>query len=58
MTNLQTPSFVRHTGIAAPFLHRDVEVEIIAPMTPDVHSLHHYPNIPAHARSVGRATQF
>ena len=31
----QTPSFVRHTGIAAPFLRRDVEGEIIAPMSPE-----------------------
>ncbi len=32
--------FVRHTGIAAPFLQPDVEGEFIAPVGPDLHDLH------------------
>lgn len=32
--------FVRHTGIAAPFLRRDLEVEFIAPLGPDLRDLH------------------
>jgi 3-isopropylmalate/(R)-2-methylmalate dehydratase small subunit len=34
------PQFVRHTGIAAPFLQRDVEGEYIAPVGPELHDLH------------------
>lgn len=34
------PPFVRHTGIAAPYMRRDVEVEFIAPLGPDLHILH------------------
>jgi 3-isopropylmalate/(R)-2-methylmalate dehydratase small subunit len=32
--------FVRHTGIAAPFLRPDVEGEYIAPLGPELHDLH------------------
>ena len=41
MTNLQTasggggPRFVRHVGIAAPFLRRNVDTDIIAPINPN-----------------------
>ena len=41
------PPFVRHTGIAAPFMRRDVEVEFIAPLGPDLHVLHTDPDMPA-----------
>ena len=34
------PQFVRHTGIAAPFLQPDVEGEFIAPVGPELHDLH------------------
>lgn len=40
------PPFVRHTGIAAPYMRRDVEVEFIAPLGPDLHILHTGPGIP------------
>jgi 3-isopropylmalate/(R)-2-methylmalate dehydratase small subunit len=33
--------FVRHTGIAAPFLQPDLEGEFIAPVGPDLEDLHH-----------------
>ncbi len=35
-----TLQFVRHTGIAAPFLQPDVEVEFIAPLGHELHDLH------------------
>ena len=41
------PPFVRHTGIAVPFMRRDVEVEFIAPLGPDLHILHIDPNMRA-----------
>ena len=44
----QTPSFVRHTGIAAPFLRHDMEGEIIAPMSPEIHAPHDDPDAPVH----------
>jgi 3-isopropylmalate/(R)-2-methylmalate dehydratase small subunit len=34
------PQFIRHTGIAAPFLQPDVEGELIAPLGPELHDLH------------------
>jgi len=41
MTRSQTAlQFVRHTGIAAPFLQPDVEGEFIAPVGPELHDLH------------------
>ena len=41
MTIFRTaPQFVRHTGIAAPFMQRDVEGEYIAPVGPELHDLH------------------
>jgi 3-isopropylmalate/(R)-2-methylmalate dehydratase small subunit len=41
MTIVQTaPRFVRHTGIAAPFLLDDVEGEFIAPLGPELQDLH------------------
>jgi 3-isopropylmalate/(R)-2-methylmalate dehydratase small subunit len=41
VTVFQTgPQFVRHTGIAAPFMQRDVEGEYIAPVGPELHDLH------------------
>lgn len=40
------PPFVRHTGIAAPYMRRDVEVEFIAPLGPDLHILHTGPGMP------------
>ena len=40
------PPFVRHTGIAVPFMRRDVEVEFIAPLGPDLHILHTGPGMP------------
>lgn len=41
MTIFQTaPQFVRHTGIAAPFMRNDVEGEYIAPLGPELHDLH------------------
>jgi 3-isopropylmalate/(R)-2-methylmalate dehydratase small subunit len=41
MTIVQTaPQFVRHTGIAAPFLRDDVEGEFIAPLGPELQDLH------------------
>lgn len=38
MGSPRVPPFIRHTGIAAPFLRRDVEVEFIAPMHPGLHA--------------------
>jgi 3-isopropylmalate/(R)-2-methylmalate dehydratase small subunit len=35
------PRFVRHVGIAAPFLRPDVELEVIAPLGPGVHQHSH-----------------
>jgi 3-isopropylmalate/(R)-2-methylmalate dehydratase small subunit len=41
MRNLRSdPRFVRHTGIAAPFLQREIEGEMIAPVGVDLHDLH------------------
>lgn len=41
MTIFQTaPQFVRHTGIAAPFMQHDVEGEYIAPVGPGLQDLH------------------
>ena len=41
MTIFQTaPQFLRHTGIVAPFMRRDVEGEYIAPVGPELHDLH------------------
>lgn len=41
MTTSQTAlQFVRHTGIAAPFLQPDVEGEFIAPLGHELHDLH------------------
>ena len=37
MRDSPVPRFVRHVGIAAPFLRNDVEVEIIAPLNPGLH---------------------
>jgi 3-isopropylmalate/(R)-2-methylmalate dehydratase small subunit len=37
---VEVPRFIKHTGIAAPFLRSDVEVEVIAPLLADV-SAHH-----------------
>jgi len=34
------PQFIRHTGIAAPFLQSDVEGEYIAPLGPELQDLH------------------
>jgi 3-isopropylmalate/(R)-2-methylmalate dehydratase small subunit len=34
------PQFIRHSGIAAPFLRPDVEGELIAPVGPELHDLH------------------
>ncbi len=34
------PQFVRHAGIAAPFLQPDFEGELIAPLGPELHDLH------------------
>ena len=48
MRNSHIPRFVRHVGIAAPFLRRDVEVEVIAPLNPGLHVHGHatYPPAP------------
>lgn len=48
MRNSRIPSFVRHLGIAASFLRRDLEVEIIAPLNPSLHTHDHttYPPPP------------
>ena len=35
------PRFVRHVGVAAPFLRPNVEVEVIAPMDPVAHAHGH-----------------
>lgn len=35
------PQFTRHTGIAAPFPHDEFEGELIAPLGPELHDLHH-----------------
>ena len=41
VVTLQTAlQFVRHTGIAAPFLQPEVEGEFIAPVGPELHDLH------------------
>jgi 3-isopropylmalate/(R)-2-methylmalate dehydratase small subunit len=42
------PRFVRHAGVAAPFLRPNVEVEVIAPMAPGAHTHDHgtYPPAP------------
>ena len=41
MTIVQSaPQFVRHTGIAAPFLQPDLEGEFIAPLGPELGDLH------------------
>jgi 3-isopropylmalate/(R)-2-methylmalate dehydratase small subunit len=37
---MTAPQFVRHTGIAAPFMRRDVVGEYIAPVGPELHDLH------------------
>ena len=34
------PQFVRHIGIAAPFMQSDVEGEYIAPVGAELHDLH------------------
>jgi 3-isopropylmalate/(R)-2-methylmalate dehydratase small subunit len=48
MRNPHIPRFVRHVGIAAPFLRSDVELEIIAPLNPGLHVHGHttYPPAP------------
>lgn len=48
MRNSHIPRFVRHVGIAAPFLRNDVEIEIIAPLNPGSHGHDHasYPPAP------------
>jgi 3-isopropylmalate/(R)-2-methylmalate dehydratase small subunit len=42
------PRFIRHVGIAAPFLRSNVEVEVIAPMAPEAHMHGHvtHPPVP------------
>jgi 3-isopropylmalate/(R)-2-methylmalate dehydratase small subunit len=41
------PRFVRHAGIAAPFLRPHVEMEIIAPLVPEMHAHGHATYPPA-----------
>lgn len=43
MRRQSPPQFMRHTGMAAPFLRSDVEVEVIAPLSPDLHARGHTP---------------
>ena len=40
------PRFIRHVGIAAPFLRSHVELEVIAPLVPDIHVHGHGPHPP------------
>jgi 3-isopropylmalate/(R)-2-methylmalate dehydratase small subunit len=41
------PRFVRHVGVAAPFLRSHVELEVIAPLVPEMHMHGHGPHPPA-----------
>lgn len=41
------PRFVRHVGIAAPFLRANVELEVIAPLVPEAHMHGHGSHPPA-----------
>jgi 3-isopropylmalate/(R)-2-methylmalate dehydratase small subunit len=41
------PRFVRHVGVAAPFLRSHVELEVIAPLVPEMHVHGHGPHPPA-----------
>jgi 3-isopropylmalate/(R)-2-methylmalate dehydratase small subunit len=47
MTMANGPRFVRHAGIAAPFLRSHVELEVIAPLIPDMHVHGHATHPPA-----------